>query len=67
MALISTDGTKCRLQFSHILTLISQSKYKKLGTLIQWHMVGSCLAYSELMKNVVCQLVLKFAHWVVAF
>ena len=64
--LISTDGTKShhKRQFSCILPLISRSKYKKLETLIRWHTVDSCLAYSGLMKNGVCQLFLKFAYWV---
>ena len=69
MALISTEGTKAhyKRQFWSFLTLISQSKYKKLETLIRWHMVDSWLTYSGLMKNGVCQLFLKFAYWVTAF
>ena len=69
MALISTEGTKThyKLQFWSFITLISQSKYKKLETLIRWHTVDSWLAYIGLMKNGVCQLFLKFAYWVTAF
>ena len=69
MALISNEGTKAhyKRQFSSILTLISQSKYKKLETLIRWHTVDSCLAYSGLMKNAVCQIFLKFSYWVTEF
>ena len=69
MALISTEGTKAhyKRQFSSILTPISLSKYKKLETLIRWHTVDSCLTYSGLMKNGVCQLFLKFAYWVTEF
>ena len=54
MALISTEGTKAhyKRQLLSILTLISLSTYKKLETLIQWHTVDSCLAYSGLMKMV---------------
>ena len=64
MALIATEGAKAhyKRQFLSILTLISQSKYTKLETLIRWHTVDSCLAYSGLMKNGVCQLFLKFAY-----
>ena len=69
MALISTEGTKAhyKRQFWSFLTQISQSKYKKLETLIRWHTVDSWLAYSGLMKNGVCQIFLKFAYWVTAF
>ena len=69
MALISTEGTKAhyKRQFSGFFILISQSKYKKLGTLIQWHTVDSLLAYRGLMENGVCQLFLNFAYWVSAF
>ena len=45
----------------------SQSKYTKLKTLTTWHTVDSCLAYSGLMKNGVCQLFFKFAYWVTEF
>ena len=54
-------------QFSSFLTLISQSKYRKLETHIWWHTVDSCLIYGGLMKNGVCQLFLKFAYWVTEF
>ena len=46
MALISTEGTKAhyKRQFSSILTLISQSKYKKTGDTYEmaygWLMFG---------------------------
>ena len=69
MTFMSTEGTKAhyKRQFSSILTLISQSKYKKLETLMRWHTADSCLAYNGLMKNGVCQLFLKFAYWVTEF
>ena len=61
-----TEGTKVHhtRQFWSNSTLISQSK---METLIRWHKIDSCLAYSGLMKNCVCQLFLKFAYWVMAF
>ena len=66
MALTSTEGRKAhyKRQFWNFLT---QSKYKRIETLIRWHTVDSCLAYSGLMKNGVCQLFLEFAYWVTAF
>ena len=39
-------------------------RIQKLETLIRRHTVYSCLAYSGLMKNGVCQLFLRFAYWV---
>ena len=38
-----------------------------METLIRWHTVDSCLTYSGLVKNGVCQLFLKFAYWVTEF
>ena len=69
MAIIPTDSriAHYKREFSNILTLISQSKYKKLDTLIQWHAIDTCLAYSGLMENGVCQLFLKFAYWITKF
>ena len=69
MALISTEGTTAhwKRQFSSILTIISKSKYKRMETLMRWHAVDSCLAYSGLMANGVCQIFLKFAYWVIEF